>query len=79
MVLDEFDPKLRDFSLFCLGIPEIVWTFLFKQNSFQRTNPMSLTGGKSRLWHKVKADSGLGLPNVPMANVLKVDPALDIR
>jgi hypothetical protein len=26
-----------------------------------RLNPNSLTGGKNRLWHRVKVDSGVGL------------------
>jgi hypothetical protein len=34
----------------------------------KRPNPKFLTGGKSRLWHKVKVDSGIGLP---MVNVLE--------
>jgi hypothetical protein len=29
----------------------------------QRPNPKSLTGGESRLWHRVKVDSGIGLPS----------------
>jgi hypothetical protein len=32
--------------------------------SRQRPNPKSLTVGKSRLWHRVKVDSGIGLPMV---------------
>jgi hypothetical protein len=29
-----------------------------------RPNPKSLTGGYSRLWHRVKVDSDIGLPMV---------------
>jgi hypothetical protein len=42
--------------------------FTSSLNSVQRPNPKSLTGGSSRLWHRVKVDSGIGLP---MVNVLE--------
>ncbi len=35
-----------------------------------RSNPKSLAGGKSRLWHRVKVDSGIGLPKA-MVNVFE--------
>jgi hypothetical protein len=40
------------------------------------TTAKYLTLGLSRLWHKVKIDSGIGLP---MVNVLGVDAGVDIR
>jgi hypothetical protein len=45
----------------------------------QRPNPKSLTGGQSRLWHRVKVDSGKGMPKKCPFKCVGVDPGVDIR
>ncbi len=51
--------------------PRLLWKHV------QRPNPKSLTGGWSRLWHRVKVDSGTGLP--AHGTCVWVDYGVDIR
>jgi hypothetical protein len=41
---------------------------VFVGQKCQRPNPKSLAGGESRLWHRIKVDSGIGFS---MVNVLE--------
>ncbi len=60
---------LDDYSTFCCGACIVNYINGDDQHlPYQRLNPKSLTRGKSRLWHRVKVDSGIGLA---MENVLE--------